>query len=259
SQPPGRMPGAGNAADGRSTEALLVQIRMLSIEVPLGAASGSEDIWSYLDEESVRGSELANLAHNGFRVGVARRDSWRHLERIFIRLTGRRARGAVMSGLPGNPIQVVLKRRQPAQTIFTFYEDKTISGRDLPPGDNVLTILCALNAGEPNEVVVIGRPQVRATHQKTEIIDDRSGFLWVSRPKMYDFGPLAFQVSVPNDDLIVVGPGAAARRPTSVARHFLIKEKEGIRFETVLVLIPRVVRASARSAPAGSPGSAGRS
>jgi len=51
-----------------------------------------------------------------------------------------------------------------------------------------------------------------------------------------------------------MGPGAAAARPSSVAHHFLIKERDGIRFETVLVLVPSVVRAQTRTVPAGPAG-----
>ena len=71
---------------------------------------------------------------------------------------------------------------------------------------------------------------------------------------MYELTDLTFRLSVPCGDILVVGPGAAARRPTSAARHFLIKEKDGMEFETVLLLVPSVVRARAQVVPTPSAG-----
>jgi hypothetical protein len=253
STPPPTPPTNPITASGNPVQdVLLVEIRMLGIEVPVGAASGSEDIWSYVEEESVLAGGTA-LGRNGFRVGLARRDHWPSLERILKQLAGRQARESTLTVLPNNPIPIVLKPKQPAQTFFVFRADRTLSGQDYPPSDNLLTILCALNEEEPNQLVVFGQPQLRSLNETQQVFEENRGYLFVNRPKVYDLPDLSFRLSVPNGDIVVIGPGAAARRPASAARHFLLKEKDGMEFETVLLLIPRVVRGRAQVVPTPLP------
>jgi len=232
--------GSTRPSDGRERYFLLVRLRVASIEVPLGAASESEEIWSYLNEEPLGVARLTGLGRNGFRVGVGRGDSWLDLAKILKRLTGRRLTEATIMAVPGKPVPIVLKQLQGIQTIFTFYDDRTLSGADYPPGDNLLTICCTLNEDEPTEVLITGAPQIRSTERKTRIVKDPGGLMMVAKPDLYNFGPLTFQVSVPSKDFFVIGPGPESIRATSVAHHFLIRQTEGLEFETVLIIMPEV-------------------
>jgi hypothetical protein len=245
------------ANDG-ARDTMLVQLRIMGIEVPGGAASDSEDIWSYVDEEAALAGSPA-LGRNGFRVGVARREHWPSLERIFRQLAGQQARDVSMPVLPNVPLPITLQPQQPAQTIFVYRADGTLSGQDYPPASNVLTLLCALNLDESNQLIVIGQPQLHATNDTAYLAEDRGAFVWVKGPRVYELRDLAFRLSVRSGDILVVGPGPAVHRPTSAARRFLIKDRDGIEFETVLLLMPSVVRGEARPAaaatlPAGAAG-----
>jgi hypothetical protein len=244
------MPGTGESA-GPTQEVLLVQVRLMGIEVPVGSASSSEDIWSYVEEESARSTTSA-LGRNGFRVGIVRRDNWGSLERVLKQVAGRQAQDAILSVLPNNSLPIVLQQAQPAQTLWVFHPDKTLTGEDFPPCDELLTVVCAVNEDEPNQVVVIGQPQLRSRDETVQIAEGGGRLMLVTRPKIYELPDLTFRLSVPNHDIIVIGPGAAARRSSSVAYQFLTKERDGIRFETVLVLVPSVVRARTRTVPAPS-------
>ena len=53
------------------------------------------------------------------------------------RMTGREVKETATMALPSQPFQIMLKQVQPIQTIFTFYRDRTLSGLDYPPGDNL--------------------------------------------------------------------------------------------------------------------------
>jgi hypothetical protein len=242
-------PGAGHALPPDSQEltqqVMVVQVRMLGIEVPVGSASDSEDIWSYVDEESA-GAATSALGRNGFRVGLVRQGNWNSLERILKQLAGRQVKDATLSVLPNNPLPIVLKPSQPAQTLFVFHADKTLSGEDYPPGDNLLTIVCLLNEDEPNQVILVGQPQLRSSNETVQIAEENARFTWVMHQKVYEMPDLTFRLAVPANGLVVVGPGAAARRPSSVAHQFLTKDRDGIRFETVLVFSPTVISARAR-------------
>jgi len=216
--------------------------------VPAGASSDSEDIWSYVEEEA-SGARGAALGRNGFRVGLVRRDNWNALERVLKQVAGRQASASTLSVFPNNPLPIMLKPAQPPQTLFVFRGDKSLSGEDYPPCDNVLTIVCALNEDEPNQVLILGQPQLRATSQKLELVEERGQYAWIAKSKIYELPDLTFRLSVPSQDILVVGPGAGARRTSSVAHHFLIKDRDGMSFETVLILVPSVIRVPTRTGP----------
>jgi len=252
-----RMPGRIDPNDARSGTAkpgryvLVARLRLVTIEVPVGTASGSEEIWSYLDEEPVSAIRSASLGRNGLRVGLGREDSWPDLARIFKRMTGRSPKQNLVVAVPGDPLPIVLKERQQIQTIFTFYDDRTLSGADYPPGDNVLAVVCTLNEDDLSKLMITVMPQVRSTRHRTRFVMGQTGPRMVSTAEVFNFPHLTFRLTVPSKDFLVIGPGAHSRRPTSVGHHFLVKKKEGMEFETLLVLIPEVFAAPARSRRGG--------
>jgi len=239
------MPADAKTTSDPKQYVLIVRIRMLSIEVPVGTASGSEELWSYLDEEQAQASQAAGLGLNGFRVGLGGPDSWADVVKVLRRLTGRQLKEATMMGLPGKPAQIVLKSDQPVQTIFMFYSDRTLSGADYPPGDNLLTIACTLDEDDPSTVVMTALPQVRSARRKPNFVMGSTGLMMARKPAVRSFYPLTFRITVPRKSFVVIGPGPASGRPTSVGHHFLLSSKEGMLFETVLVLMPKVWAAPA--------------
>ena len=71
--------------------------------------------------------------------------------------------------------------------------------------------------------------------------------MMVDRPDIFSLTPLTFQVSVPSKDFLVIGPGPECGRRSSVGHHFLVSDRDGVEFETLLVLKPE-----AFAAPVGS-------
>jgi hypothetical protein len=247
--PGGRMPVVAERVgpEGLSKKAksyrLITTLNLATIEVPIGTASGSEEIWSYLDEEPVKATRSASLGRNGIRVGLGRGDSWPDLKRIFQRMTGRSLTQSRVASTPGNPLPIVLKEHLGVQTIFTFHDDRTLSGRDHPPGDNMLTVVCTLDADDPSRVLLTAVPQIRSSRKKTRFVLGGAGPSLQAAAEVHSFAHLTFQLMVPREGFVVIGPGMAARNPTSVGHHFLVKEREGVQFETVVVLTPEVFAA----------------
>ncbi len=225
---------------------LIVQMRVVSVEVPVGTASGTEELWSYLDEEPVSAFRHAGLGRNGWRIGVARRDVWPDLARILTHMTGKPLQERDFTVIPSRPMHVSLKENQPIGTIFLSNEDQTLSGADYPPGDYLLTVTCTLDRDDPSHVMVTGIPQVRSTHRTPRFIRQETGMAMVAEPNYFHFRPLLFRMTIPSGNIVVIGPGAESRRPSSVGYHFLVHRKEGMEFETVLVLVPRVFAAPLR-------------
>ncbi len=221
---------------------LFVQLRLASIEVPIGQASGSEDIWSYLNEEPL-GAELARtFGLNGLRVGRGQRAAWPELSRTMERLTGRKVTQGAVLVRPGGTVQIPLKTAQPSRTLFTFYPDRTLSGTDVPAGDAILNVSVTLDADRPDRVLMTVEPQVRSSRRRRRLVNDTGWKMLMALPDYHAFAPLTFQMAVPVRDFLVIGPGSAARRPYSVGGHFLVKHRKGMPFETVIVLIPEVVQ-----------------
>ncbi len=242
----GKIPGSDRKTGHKSHYHLLVMLQMASFEVPLGAASASEQIWSYLDEESVDIERGVSLGRNGFRVGVGRKEDFPDLGRMLKQMTGQRYRESTATILTGRPVQIELKKMQTRQTVFTIYEDGTVTGMDYPAGGNLLTITCTLNEDDPSVIRITAVPQIRSAARKPRVVDNGGVLMIANRPTVYSFHPLTFQVSIPSGDFLVIGPNSASRRKWSPGRAFLLREKEGIPFETVQVLTPEVYAVPAR-------------
>ena len=88
-----------------------------------------------------------------------------------LRMTGRKLHESAVIAIPGRPVSIVLKRGLPQQTMFLFRPDRTLSGLDYPPGDNLLTIACTLDEDDQSKVLITGLPQVRTTYHRPQFVD----------------------------------------------------------------------------------------
>ena len=245
---------ADKAAKGKSPPSkddaaryvFLVRIKVVTIEVPVGTISSSEKIWSWLDEERVGAQTLVTLGRNGLRMGVGRRDDWPAVAKMLKALTGRGLTQTLLMTTPSKPVSYVVKQRQGVQTLFLFYPDRTCSGADYPPGDNLLTIACTFDADEPEKLMITGLPQIRATRHRPRIVKGSGGLSIVDQSALFSFDPLTFRFRFQGGDFVMIGPGAQAGRAVTLGHHFLIQKRKGVQFETVLILIPEVVAAPVR-------------
>jgi len=226
--------------EGENRYLLLVYVRMIIVSVPPGTVSGSETLWSYLDEERVSPLRSASLGRNGLRAGVARRDSWPDLEKMLEQATGRQLKMTTLISQPGEPVAIVMKQRQPVQTIFVYSDEKTLSGRDYPAGDNLLSLYCTLNAEDPSKIMITAVPQIRSTAQRPQFVTGEGLPRLASLPDYYSFDAATFQAMLPSRDVLVLGPGSHSARRSSIAHMLLTREIEGVEHETVLILIPEV-------------------
>ncbi len=225
---------------------LLVRLRLCAIELPLGSASESEEIWRYTDDEVIQAARSANLARNGLRVGLGQADQWNDLAAVFKRLSGRDVSYISTVTLPGRPVAIPAKKRQPGQVVFVLLPDGTVSGADYPPGDALLAVDCAVSEEDPATVHMTVVPQMRSSAIETTIVNRPEGAGFEASQEIYSFPSLQFQATVPEKDFLIIGPTASAGLPGSVGEKFLMVERDGIRYETVFVLIPEVLTAPVR-------------
>lgn len=241
---------AGPVATGQvpSQFIYLVRIKITSIQVPVGTASGSEEIWSYLDEERTRAVHSATLGRNGLRVGIAGAATEPDLKRILVKMTGREIGELTVHALPGEPFPIEVRSNLPGQTIFTSYSDRTLSGADYPPGDNLLTLNVTLDENDPTRMIVTALPQIRTSQRETSIVKTEGKFGFIDQPRWFSFDPATFQFSLKDKEIVIIGPGAESRRPTSIGNHWLLSEKQGVVKETMLKMVMEVIKATPREA-----------
>jgi hypothetical protein len=218
----------------------MVHLRIGTIEVPTGMASGSERLWSYLDEEPMA-MYSAVLGLNGFRIGLGRAASWESFAAELQRMTARRFRTQAVQLFSYRPGEVTIKESQPVQTIFTYHDDQTLTGADYPPGDNILTLAATVDRTNPEDVLLTALPQIRTKRKQSEFVLEDGVPTLATRAILEPFRPLTVQLRIPKDHFVVIGPGIMSRRPTSVAHHFLTFERQGMEYETLLILHPQVV------------------
>lgn len=230
----------GAAPDPR-THVLILRLQVVSIEAPIGTVSGSEEIWSYVDEEPLGPARAAALGRNGLRVGLGRRDTWPDLARILKGLTAKGYTDRLMHCLPGKSVEVPLKDHDSETTIFVSRADRTLSGCDYPAGQYLMSLLGTINEDEPWNVLVTATPQIRDAQTRQRLFTRDGRVVSELRQDVYDFDSLRFQLSVRANDFLIVGPNAQSASSSSPGHHFLVREKDGAKFETVLVIIPQVL------------------
>lgn len=239
--PPTPFPGESQSSDGDEAQRTiyLIHVQLATVEVPMGVASGSEELWSHVDEEPVSLHSRV-LGMNGFRVGVGRQEDWSDIERTLKKMTGQSFTSATLQAMAGQPAPVELQSARPTQLMFITREDQTLTGEHIPPGDYLLTITCTLDEDDPSKVLMTVVPQVRSTRRLPRLIHEHGVATLVQQPVIETLTPLAFQLTVPNNDFLILGPGIQARRPTSPGQAFFARDRQGVPFETVVLLRPMV-------------------
>lgn len=225
---------------GDARRALVVRHRVISVQLPLGAASETEDLWSYVNEEPAGSRRGPCLARNGMRVGLGREADWPEIARILRRLTGQRLARARMIAKPGDPLSISLKKGQDTQPIFMFRPDGTLFGNDYPPGDYLMVLTAGIDFDNPRTVLISGAPVIRSRYRRRQYVKGHAGYMLTSNPVYYRLEDMAFQFNVPPGGFLMIGPGPEVARSSSPGSRFLVKSKQGERFETLLVIAPEV-------------------
>ncbi|MCY2928953.1 MAG: hypothetical protein NTV86_05565, partial [Planctomycetota bacterium] len=229
-------------------------LQIIRVELPVGTVNASEQLWNCLNEEPVAVNRTADLGRNGLRMGLGEEASWNDLSAILQKLTGRALAPTRAFAWPGTVMDVVARRDQPAQSIFLFFGDKTRAGRDYPAGDNVFAVACSVDETNPQGVILTGVPQIRSSQGQPAPTPGEPRMGIVSPYTRTPFTPLTFRVTIPPKGFLLLGPGSAALNTSTLGNHFLIDQHDGLSFETVLILLPEVIRKPVQ--PAGADESA---
>ena len=228
----------------------VIALQILRVELPVGTVNASEQLWNYLNEEPVAVNRSAEVGRNGLRIGLGEGAAWGDVAGMFQKLTGRPLAPTRAFAWPGTVMDVLARKDRPAQSIFLFYSDKTRAGSDYPPGDNVFAVACTVDETNPQGVILTGVPQIRSSQADFQPArpDVRMGV--ISPYTRTPFTPLTFRVTIPPKGFLVIAPARAALNTSTLGHHFLIEQRDGLSFETVLIVLPEVIRKPIR--PAGA-------
>ena len=94
-------------------------------------------------------------------------------------------------------------------------------------------------------MILQGVPLVRSAKKVARWEKTDAGYQLTQSAAESPVGPLEFTVKMARGAYAVIGPGAGVARDTSPACCFLIGEKDGLRYETLLVVVPEVFAAPA--------------
>ena len=233
-------------APGGTQRALVIRHRIITLQLPLGAASETEELWTYINEEPVGARRGPCLFRNSIRVGIGREADWPEVARTLRRLTGEQLSRSQVVAQPGRPVPIALLPGRGEQTIFMFRPDGTLFGMDYPPGDNLMVITAGVNFDGPRNVLLRGAPVIRTKKRTKRYVKGETGYVLRAEPIYFRMEELAFQFNVPPGGFVMMGPGPEVKRPTSPGRKFLTAERRGERFETIMVIAPEVFVAPVR-------------
>lgn len=222
-------------------EMFLMQIRIAVVQIPAGQRRKLEKLWSYMDEEQLSLKSTV-MGLNGLRVGVGKKNDWIDVERILKKLAGENFEAMTFQAPPGKPQAVEIKLAQPIQSIFVYSADQTLRGMHYQPGDNIMTISASPDRDDNSKLIMTVLPQVRTTKRFTSFVKEGGITKMVQKPKFIPFRELEFQLNIPSEDFIIIGPGSQASRKTSLAHHFLKETLDGVMFDKLLIFSPKVYK-----------------
>ena len=225
----------------------IVRIRMLTLQLPAGSLTESEQLWGYLNEEPLTKPDSA-LGVNGIRIGVGRAEDWPEIAKFLRELTGQQVKLQELLGEPSVPLPINLKQRQGEQTIFQYRPDRTMSAKDYPPGDNLLLATTNVNYDDLSSTILTVVPAVRSTQAQPKYVMAPSGaYMLTSQQDLFPLSGLECKLRVPAGSFVLIGPNShAQKRFLSPGYHFLMRQREGTDFESVLVLFPQAVAAAVK-------------
>jgi hypothetical protein len=223
---------------------VIVCVRVAVVNVPIGAARESEDIWARLQGGSLDPNRQNTLNANALRAGLAPARSLVDLVGVLQGLTGKQILYATIPAISEAPCTVTLRADEPARTFFTISQDRSARGVDYPAGEYVLAISGRVDDRNPSHVLLTVMPEIRAAAAETQIVQTNGRVTFQTHHPILPLEEAAVTVDMPTGDVLVIGPWRQAHRPSSIGYGFLTRDTSGIPFETVILLVPLAVSES---------------
>ncbi|HEX8522637.1 MAG TPA: hypothetical protein VF669_10305 [Tepidisphaeraceae bacterium] len=241
-QPKSREPFSSVGKITRGDIPTAVQVTIYQLSVPFGTVSRNEKFWKRIDESAVDLTTYETLFKNGVRVGEAPTEEWEYFRKIMEENPAVTRVNSLVS-MDGKTVELPLKKDIQHQNIFYFdASNPKPHGRTYESCENLMTMVLQPAPRKRDTVRLTLCPVVRAVRKRLEFStrNREEGEIVYQQPeRLYD---LNLRVDVPLNTFFVVSPSGQATWPTSLGNTFLVSEGAAERMETVLLLVPQIVK-----------------
>jgi hypothetical protein len=218
-----------------------VQVTIYQLSVPYGTVSRNEKFWKRIDETVVDVTTNETLFKNGIRVGEAPTSEWDYFKNIMEENPATTRIDSLVS-MDGKTVELAMRKEVQRQDIFYFDNENTLHGRSFDGCENLMTLVLQPAPRKRDTVRLTMCPVVRSMRKRLEYSsrNKEQGEIQYAAPEhLYD---LNLRVDVPIDTFFVVAPSGEATWPTSVGNSFFVNAGPAERMETVLLLVPQIVK-----------------
>ncbi len=218
-----------------------VQVTIYQLSVPYGTVSRNEKFWKRIDETVVDVTTNETLFKNGIRVGEAPTSEWDYFKNIMEENPAVTRVDSLVS-MDGKTVELSMRKEVQRQDIFYFDNENTVHGRSFDGCENLMTLVLQPAPRKRDTVRLTMCPVVRSLRKRLEYSsrNKEQGEIQYAAPE--HFYDLNLRVDVPLDTFFVVAPSGEATWPTSVGNSFFVNAGAAERMETVLLLVPQIVK-----------------
>lgn len=211
---------------------------VVQLAIPIEGQRHSRKIWNHVDEMRVDPEVVARLARNGLRVGAASPGTWPAI-RAIVDTADADVRRDRLVAQPGMPLLIKLASISQEESIFSYTANGRLVGKTFAAGEKLLSIDYAFHPE------LGGCTDLQLT---LEIRRDRGVMTWERRGgiirqvpafDLHLFADVSILLTLNPDEFLVLGLSDEPPNEYLVGGRFLISERAGKRYETVLCITPK--------------------
>lgn len=237
------------AAMARTSAATAIHVDLYQLSVPYGTVSRNEKFWKRIDEQCVDVTTYDTLFKNGVRLGLAPTAEWDEFRKIMDEHPAVTRTSSLVS-VEGKSIELPMRQQVARQNIFYFDSAGVLQGRTYDASENFMALALQPAPRKADTIRLTLCPVVRSTRKKLEysaLNREEPEVNYIQPERLYD---LNLRVDVPVDCFFVVAPSGEATWPTSLGNKFFVSDGPAERMETVLLMVPRIMKFEIGATPA---------
>ncbi len=227
---------------GDGSEAIQLVFDILRVELSADRVRHSRKVWNHVDSLRWDASVVSRLAKNGIRVGVGTADVWPAIEAI-VDAVGAEVNRSRLTAEAGALMSVVLGTIEEPESFFFYELDNRLVGKTFERGEKILNLDDVILRELGGRVDLNLSFEIRYDPGDFRWDKTREGIRAVMALDRHVFGTAGVSVALAPGEFVVVGPSDEAENEFLVGGRFFSSDSTGETRETILFLVPKVIRA----------------